>query len=663
MDYIFRKWEEKLSNFESSVEKDLAEIRKCKAEMQQIKLDVVAELQKGRYVRDSQRLVLSAPEIIIGNVDRSGTLFAGGSKVIVRGTQVGVEGAGEGGRLDLRASSIREIAEDPGTDGREHVVGITSEVVSQARNIIIQSDDAEGTFSAPAVPTGGSGVRIHADKTIDLHAAMTAESREKRLTALIELTENQKNYLKTQASAHKDSFKSLKEEMEKLIKKREELAVDYENVRTNYQEIKTLSEEIEALSVSITEETYAYAEILAMLAEANRRLKCFKDEKGKIKKGEDFTKNPTGASVNITGENIRLTSADGENNLRDNEGSGIAMTANTVGITSLDKEGALNKEGRVSVVAKTIEMATVGSADLKFDDKGVLEKATYAAEGDFKLTSKNITLESIDYEVADKKFKEKQLTENSKIKLRAKTIEVSTENSANVEVDEQGKMTKANYTSEGDIIVRSKTLTVASVDTDVENGEAKEKALTAESKVAVRVEKTDISATDTEGKATGSVNINAKAVSVKSMDVEKEKRTDDKLAEGSTMTIVSEKMYMGAKSKDVKSKKVQVMSEEIGAFADKTLEIQQDEGKALVQLEGGNAAMGGSKTQIYGETTVNGKTEVKDELKAPKATIDNVEVKSAFKSPNIQDGMGAGAGGGGGTLSAKLQTEDAPEEK
>ena len=114
MDYIFEEWEKKLSTFESSVEKDLAEIRKCKAEMQQMKLDVVAELQKGRYVRDSQRLVLSAPEIIIGNVDRSGTLFAGGSTVIVRGTQVGVEGAGEGGRLDLRAPSIREIAEDRG---------------------------------------------------------------------------------------------------------------------------------------------------------------------------------------------------------------------------------------------------------------------------------------------------------------------------------------------------------------------------------------------------------------------------------------------------------------------------------------------------------------------------------------------------------------------
>ena len=637
MDYIFNDWEEKLSNFESSVEKDLAEIRKCKAEMQQMKLDVVAELQKGRYIRDTQRLVLSAPEIIIGNVDRSGTLFAGGSKVIVRGTQVGVEGAGEGGSLELRAPSIREIAEDPGTDGREHVVGSVSEVVSQARNIIIQSDDAEGAFSAPAVPTGGSGVRIHADKTIDVHAAMTAESREERLSDLISATEKQKDYLKEQASAHKEAFTNLKKEMEELLEKRDKLSGDYSDVRTNYRDIRKVSDEIEALSMSITEETYAYAEILSMLAETNRRLQCFKKEKSKIKKGDDFKKKPTGATVNITGEKIHLVSADGEHNLRDNEGSGVTIEANTVGITSLDKEGALNKEGKVRVVAKNIEMDTAGAADLKFDDEGKLEKGSFTAEGDFKLTSKNITIEAVDYEVADKKYKEKKLTDDSKIKLRAKTIEVSTENSANMEVDEKGKITKANYTSEGDIIVHSKTFTMESVDTDIENGEA-----------------TDVSATDTEGKATGSVSINAKAVSLKSMDVEKEKRTDDKLAEGSTMTIVSEKMYMGAKSKDVKSKKVQVMSEEIGAFADKTLEIQQDEGKALVQLDGGNASLGGSKTEIYG------KTEVKDELKSPKATIDNIEAKTSFKSPNIQDGMGAG--GGGGSLSAKLKTEDAPKE-
>ena len=662
MDYIFKEWEEKLSTFESSVEKDLAEIRKCKAEMQQMKLDLVAEIKKGRYIHDDQRLVLSAPEIIIGHVDRSGNLFTGGSTVIVRGTNVGLQGSGDAGQLEFRAASIRQIAEDPGTDGCEHVVGSLSEVVSQARNIIIQSNDAEGAFSVPATPAGGCGVRIHADNTIDVHAAMTAESREEHLDAIIKDKEKQRTALKQQASDYKSSFDELVKELEKLLADKEKLAGDYNDVRANYKDIKEVSEEIEAASMALTEQTYAYAEVLSLLSEANRQLKCFKDEKSKIVKGDEFKQNTTGAKVNITGETINVTSADGESNLRDNEGSGIMMTANHVAIASIEKDGKLKEKGMVSVQAKNVEVATAGTADLERDDEDVITKATYAAEGDITLKSKNITIESVDYEVADKKLKEKALTADSKIRLRAQTIEVSTEGSANVEVDEEGKLTKANYTAEGDIIVRSKTLTVESVDTDIENGEAKEKTLTAEGKVSVRAEKMDLSATDTEGKATGSVSINAKAVSVRSMDVDKESKADSALAAGSTMVLVSEKMFVGAKSKDVKSKKVQAMSEEMGLFADKTLEAQQGEAKAVVQLADGNASVSGSKTQVYGETTVNANIEVKGEVKAPKATIDSVEVKSAFKSPNISDGMGGGAGGGGGSLSAKLQAEDAPSE-
>ena len=233
--------------------------------------------------------------------------------------------------------------------------------------------------------------------------------------------------------------------------------------------------------------------------------------------------------------------------------------------------------------------------------------------------------------MADKKLKEKQLTADSKIKLRAKTIEVSTESSANVEADDKGHTTKADYTPEGDIIMRSKTVNVES--------------------------------TDPEGKSMGSVSINAKSVSVKSMDVDKESHADSALAAGSTMVLVSEKMFVGAKSKEVKSKALQAVSEQIGLFADTTLEAQQGEGKAVVQLADGNAAVGGSKTQVYGETTVNANTEVKGELKAPKVTGDSIEAKSAFKSPNISDGMAAGAAGGGGSLSAKLKAEDAPEER
>jgi hypothetical protein len=178
----------------------------------------------------------------------------------------------------------------------------------------------------------------------------------------------------------------------------------------------------------------------------------------------------------------------------------------------------------------------------------------------------------------------------------------------------------------------------------------------------MRSEKINVLAADAEGKATGSISLNAKAVAMKSMDVDKEKLTDSALAAGSTMTLVSEKMYLGAKSKDVKSKKLQAVSQEMGLFADNTFEAQQGDGKAVVQLSGGNASVGGSKTQVYGDTTINAKTEVKGELKAPKVVGDSIEAKSALKSPNISDGMGVGGGGGGGSLSAKLKTEDAPKE-
>ena len=639
MDYIFKEWEDRLSHFADSVEKDLEEIRKCKVDIQRMQLDITAEVQKGRYVRDAQRLVLSAPEIVIGNVDRNGNLFDGGSSVVVRGTQVGVQGTGGAGQVEVRAASIRQIAEDPGTDGNEHVVGSLSEVVSQARNITIQSNDAEGAFSAPTETIGGSGVRIHADKTIDIHAAMTAESREEQLDELIQNKEVMQSNLKRQASDYKSSFQELSKELDQLLKDKEKLAGDVDDVRGNYEDIRELSEQIEACSAALTEQTYAYAEVLSLLAETNRLLKCLKDEKSKIVKGDEYKQNTTGASVSVTGEAIRLISADGENNLRDNEGSGIMMRANEVDIASVESEGQLKENGQVRIQAKKVEVTTAGLADAAFDDNQELNTATYTAEGDFTLKSKNITIESVDYEVADKKLKDKQLTADSKIKLRAKTIEVSTEASANVEVDEEGKLTKANYTSEGDIIVRSKTVTVESTDTDIENGEAKEKALTAEGKVSIRAEKMDLAATDTEGKATGSIDINAKAVSVKSMDVDPESKDYTALAEGSKMVLVSEEMLIGAQSKEIKSKKVETISEEVDIMADNKLEAQQGEGKAVAQLADGNVTVSGSKVDVSGETTIDGNTEVKGEVKAPKATIENVEVKTAFKSPNIQDGM------------------------
>ena len=633
MDYIIKDWEKKMSAFESSVEKDLKEIRKCKADIQQMRNEIQREKQGNYFVRDAQRIILSAPEIILGNVDPDGVLYDGAaSKIVLRGTDVDLEASGNGGRVETRAASIRQIAEDPGSDGHEHVVGVLSEVVSQARQIVIESDDATGAFSA-LPSSGGSGVCIHTDSQIEISATQTAESREKQLENRIKELETRKSQLKEQAADHKESFGDLIKEIEELMQKREELVKDDNAIRTKYNEMEEANAELELVTESLGEEARSYSAILAMLSETNRLLKCFKDEKSKIKKGDDFKKNATGCAVSILGERIGLASVDGEGNLRDTDGSGIAMTANRVSIAAIEADGKLKEKGQVRIQAKNVEVTTAGTADATYD-KGELTKATYEAEGDFTLKSKNITIESVDYEVADKKRKEKQLTADSKIKLRAKTIEVSTESSANVEVDDEGKLTKANYQAEGDIIVRSKTLTVASTDNDLENDETKEKALTAGGTITIRAEKMDLAATDTEGKATGSVSINAKDVSLKSMDTDKESHDDKALAAGGTMLIVSETMNVGAKSKDMKSKKVETMSEEISVAADKTLEHSQGDGKASVKLADGKATVEASKTQIGCDT------EVKGEVKAPKATIDKVQVNQSFKSPNITDGMG-----------------------
>ena len=632
MDYIIKDWEKKMSAFESSVEKDLKEIRKCKADIQQMRNEIQREKQGNYFVRDAQRIILSAPEIILGNVDPDGVLYDGAaSKIVLRGTDVDLEASGHGGRVETRAASIRQIAEDPGSDGHEHVVGVLSEVVSQARQIVIESDDATGAFSA-LPSSGGSGVCIHTDSQIEISATQTAESREKQLENRIKELETRKSQLKEQAADHKESFGDLIKEIEELMQKREELVKDDNAIRAKYNEMEEANAELELATESLGEEARSYSAILAMLSETNRLLKCFKDEKSKIKKGDDFKKNATGCAVSILGERIGLASVDGEGNLRDTDGSGIAMTANRVSIAAIEADGKLKEKGQVRIQAKNVEVTTAGTADATYD-KGELTKATYEAEGDFTLKSKNITIESVDYEVADKKRKEKQLTADSKIKLRAKTIEVSTESSANVEVDDEGKLTKANYQAEGDIIVRSKTLTVASTDNDLENDETKEKALTAGGTITIRAEKMDLAATDTEGKATGSVSINAKDVSLKSMDTDKESHDDKALAAGSTMLIVSETMNVGAKSKDMKSKKVEAMSEEISVAADKTLEHSQGDGKASVKLADGKATVEASKTQIGCDT------EVKGEVKAPKATIDKVQVNQSFKSPNITDGM------------------------
>ena len=656
MAYIFEEWKKMLEKFQQCVDKGVEEMHQQKAEVQQIKTDIFNRLDRGAYYHDDERIVISAPEIVIGNVDKSGALngsYVG--TVVIKGSDVSLEGVGETGRIVSRAPIIHQKAVNPGIDGRENVVCDSSEIVSQACDIVLHSSDAKGEFSQLPLHAGRGGISLHADKKFNIEAAVTAERRKKQIEDVIKGLDTQSKELKKSVENQKKAVDKFLQDMIKLAEKEEKLNSPKDHSTfTNLTDISKVHEQMEALMPSVYRSTQTFIDLVSELAEVNRRKNALEKEKGVIKTGDDFKKKSTGASMSVVAESISVATADGDGNLHTNPGAGISVRTPRMGLNMHDDQGALAKDGYFSVSAQNITLDTVNPKD-----KG----KEWPMEGKVKIQSKDINLEAIDYKMNDKnQLWEKELTKEGKITMSAKTVEVSTANPKGIERDEKGKLIKGEFVGEGDVIIRSKTVSVESFDYEVKDGKLSTKALTKDGKLGIRTEKTTVIAADTEGKATGSINLNAKAVNVKSMDVDKEKLTDSKLAAGSTMTLVSEKMYVGAKSKDVKSKKIQTVSEEIGAFADKTLEMQQGEGKAAVQLDGGNAAVSGSKTQVYGETTINGKTEVKDELKAPKVVGDSVEAKSAFKSKNISDGMAMGGASGSGKLSTKLKTEDAPKE-
>lgn len=596
MDYNFDTWKKALEDFKKSVTKDLEEIRKQKEEVRQMKEEIFSAMNEGYFIHDDRRIVISAPEIVIGNVDRDGVLIDGsGGRVILRAGNVDLEGVGDNGSVQTRAASIRSIAVNPGADGLEDVAGPTSEFVVQGRQIALQSNLGEGVFPESPKAAGEGGVLIHADGALQLDASISAEVLKQNIDDRIKTLEDRKKAFEKEVDNGLKAFDDVSKIIKSICDQNDGVITDEFTLRTEMSAVEDLTDALLPHSAALSRNYDATAKSISLLAEINRQIDCLKKIKDDIKGGDDYKKNPTGSSVNITGETIGLVSQDGDGNLRDNEGAGVIVVANDVKVLATDAKEALQKEGKVTVNAKTVEVSTVNASDLKYDD--------------------------------------------------------------------DGKLTGGKYTSEGDILLKTKTLSVESVDTELNDDKLEEKALTKDSAITIRAEKLDVSATDTEGKATGAISLNAKDVSVRSMDVDKEKRTDDKLAEGSTMLLLSEKMFLGAKKKDIKSKKLQAVSEEVGLFADKTFEAQQDDGKAALQLSGGKAALGGSDTDVFGKTTVNNTLEAKGEFKAPKATVDHVEAKSSFKSSNISDGIPVPPAPPSGSLSAKLKAEDAPESK
>ena len=655
MDTEFSDWKTILENFQDSVEKDLDEIRKQKAEIQQIKHEILSRMAQGQYIRDDHRIVLSAPEIIIGNVDSSGMLWSeNGSTITIRGNGVNLEGSGSGGYVKSRATSISQIAVDPGTDGMEEVVRPGSSVVSQARNIVLQSNDADGCFSQ--LPTGvGCGVSIHSDGLMDIDASKSVEVRGEAIANMLSVLKEQKSSLKSASSDRLSEVTSLTDDIKDLLEDMDDLTGGVEDIRSNIGDLIGLQKDYNDLLPSLVPAVEDCVRTISALAEVNRKISCLEAEQEALNSEKDaFTENSTGASLSLKAEQISLSSVDGDGNVRTNPEASVSVQTGRVSIETMKPDGSLIEDSYVSIHTGDVDISTVNPA---LTEPGKPD-GDYTTGGSFRVNSKDVSFVAADYNLADGEYTESSLTADSGFYVRMQDINLHA-------VDTEG-----NSTGSFNLIADKMALTAADKDGN-QTGSVDVKALdlflsskdkdgTATGALTMTAKDVSLLSVDKDGKALGQMVLNGKDVHVKAMDLD-DKGKDKNLAAGSNMVLAAENMFVGRTKSDRQSKTLTLSSEKTGVYGKTTAEMQQGDAKAVVQLDGGNVAIGGSKSQFYGDNTMNGKTDFKGDVTAPKLTADNLEAKTSFKSKNISDGIAVPGAPSSAKLSAKLKEDDAPE--
>ena len=637
-DTIFSNWLTALQNLQSSVSKDLSEIRKQKAEIQQLKADILNEVARGKFIRDDERIVLSAPEIVIGNVDASGMLYGDSGTIIIRGQKLGLQGVGEHGSVETRAALISQTAVDPGPDGIEEVVRPQSAVITQAKHITLQSNEAEddGYFSRSATTTGATGVRIHADEEVEIDASQSVEHRK-------EAIENRLNEVKQQAfDLSSEGFTTMAKitgtvaAMEVMLQGQDLINFDEYLMRVTVTILDDLTQVFNSQMPIAYDALENAISLMSRLAEVNRRQKALEAEKKLVEDAtEHFQEVETGAHLTVTAEQMSIASKDGDNNIRENPAASISVQTGRLNITSYKKDGSLIDNSAVRIATHDVEISTV-NPQLKEEGK---PDGDYVTDGSVQINSKNVSVTAVDYSITDGKYEVKEQTKGSSFSVR-------TENISMLSYDTEGNSTGTWYVS-------AENMGQGSFDKDGN----------ATGTLNLSAEQMQLAALDKDAKASGQIMVNAKDVFVKSVDIDGSSGSDKGLAEGGNMVILAEKMFVGRTDDKTLTKELQISAEKAGVYAKETAEIQQDGGKAMVQLDGGNMAVKGSKAEFFGDNTVNGKTEFKADVKAPKLVADSLEAKSSFKSSNISDGFSTPSSPSSAQLNAKLKENDAPKQK
>jgi hypothetical protein len=602
-DTLLGAWKKLIDEFQEKASQNLNVVRQYKQDIEQMKVDILNEINNGQFITDNKCIVISAPKIIIGNVSKDGTLKHGGGEVIIKGSAIGIDGVGQSANITMRAPVIQQLAVDPGIDGKETVVWEgSSKITAQARTVAIDShtpakDDAhQGTFLPLAV---SEGVTITSETGITLAATKSSTEKESTVNNLMTSLDNEITELTGQGKDIKKKEAEIAQDitlMNGILDREIPLTATRHLTQTNILAIDELNYKLKNLVPQFSQHLLEYAALVSKLAELQRQKACMTTEGTAINNSKaNFETETTGTRLVLKSENINILSQDGDNNWRTNKGSGIDIRANDIKLRSMTADANNSPhltppkaKARVTIQSRNVSITTADITDQTYDADHELQTAKFPLQGDVTIQSKTINLESVDLEqTASDKKKETALTAGGEINLRANKVKVKTH-------DHEGKAV-------GKFSVNSQKISM---------------------------------------KATNINNYNAENTLDEQGNLKKPEHLKSKeLAKDSEVLLTAESMNIGYKND-------KIVSKDISIAADNNLYVGSREHVYVLTEKSGLVIDDNIKLSSNNETTVsggkvkvNGETTFDSKLTGQDIQGENITANKAVKAPNIGDGI------------------------
>lgn len=483
------QWEETLREYLGRIENELAEVRKAKYELYNMQRQLQEGSFKGRYERDEDTIIISAPNIIIGNVDKQGNLLSKPSRVIIRSNDIDLEGVGTcndgavaGGSVVTRARYVNVQTVDPGPDGRECVAFPDSTFSVQSASVSllaeeIGDDNADNADNANYIAQNGGvftlktaspvgTITLAAEKNINVSSVKAKAAEGKDLSAVIGQLDQKAtdagNAANQNITAIADTIKRLSTNEDdkelSLIGKLGENADSFA-LRTGLYKYDERSQVTKEIALDMTKNISQCITNLSTKAEAKRIKEYLEIRNEKLTTlNTDYDKKATGATVNINAENVNISTRGADGKVRTNEGNGVKIVSQNTEIVAQEGTKTIEKS-TLKVIAHDVKIDTSEYTYKQEGEKYVPESSK--STGNIEINSFKVFMTSQDrtYDTKSGEIKTTELTPNSYI----------WQNSGDIYLD---MCKQADGVAEGNCVITSKNIFIGACNLDKQNHQA-----------------------------------------------------------------------------------------------------------------------------------------------------------------------------------------------